>query len=591
MKKIANILLSAALLALCITAAAVPAPRTSITYTQPDGTTVTLKLHGDEFHHWLTCGDRKVEIGEDGFVRPVSEDSGAAVSSAAISRAVARKSLTMQRRPMRSASAKGKSTGDSDRYLVLLVGFDDLGFTVKDTKNAFTALLNSPGYSLNGAKGSARDYFEDNSMGAFSPSFDVFGPVNVSKGYAYYGENDHDGNDMHPAEALVEACALLDGQIDFSQYDHDGDGYVDNVFFYFAGYTEAEYGSDNTIWSHSWDVETAIYFGEDIDNYTFDGVKIGTYACDSELSGNSGSTMAAIGSFCHEFGHTLGLPDFYDVDYTDNGEADDMLWFSLMSYGNYNDNGRTPPCLTAIERWMLGWMDMPEEFTANGSQTIAGIETNVAYRLTTDVEDEFFVLECRTDKGWDAGLGDKGLLIYHVDMSSNRFSSVTASSTWHSNMINAYSKHPCCYVVASNPDADGYADDYMFPGYAGARSFTGLTDPASKSWSGKDIGCHLYNIAYSNGSVNLVYRKENELGSAGVNLIDNPGKGFYGSGSEFVFSLIESSNPPASVSWRFDGSPVSAPSVVLTAGEHTVIAVLTYPDGSTETLEQLIIAQ
>lgn len=586
MKKISHFLLYAALLLACTTAFAKPAPRTPFAYTQPDGTTVTLKLHGDEFYHWYTCGDQIVKIDVDGYVRPVVSAPRSATSSAA-----KRKASTMDRRVRKDRPAKSGSFASDNHYLVLLISFDDLPFTTPDASNAFSAMLNSEGYSADGAIGSARDYFYDNSMGKFEPVFDVYGPVKVSKGYAYYGQNDEDGNDLRPATALVEACAALDSQIDFSRYDTDGDGYVDNVFFYFAGHTEAEYASENTIWSHSWDVESAINFGEDIDNYTFDGVKMGVYACDSELTGASGSTMIAVGSFCHEFCHTLGLPDFYDTDYDDHGEADDMLWYSLMSSGNYNDGGRKPPYLTAIERNMLGWMDEPEIWTSNGKKTIAGIQDNVAYMLPTDKDDEFFVLECRTDQKWDAGLEDTGLLIYHVDQSSNSFSSTSARMVWYSNEINAYSAHPCCYVVASNPDADYYADDYLFPGYVNATSFTGKTNPASKSWSGRDIGCHLYDIAYSNNAVTLTYREENELSSAGVNYIDNPGKGFYKSGSTFALKLVESSNPPSSVSWTFDGNAVSGTSVALTAGEHTVKAVLTYGDGTTETLEQIIIAQ
>jgi len=194
----------------------------------------------------------------------------------------------------------------SKRFLVLLVQFNDLYFSVSNSNLAFTRMLNQEGYSENGGTGSVRDYYYENSSGAFAPEFDVIGPITLSKSVRYYGANKEDGGEMYERsqEMVIEAAQLARQQygVNFSQYDNDGDGIVDNVFVFFAGHNEAEGGPDYTIWPHAWNV----YY----ENVVYDGVRLSSYACASELRGHQGTTMAGIGTYCHEFGHVLGMPDF-----------------------------------------------------------------------------------------------------------------------------------------------------------------------------------------------------------------------------------------------------------------------------------------
>lgn len=569
MKKLIAIL---AISICCTVAMARVANPKPFTYTQPDGTTITLKLHGDERHHWYTdLNGTEMKKDEDGFFRPHISQRQVHKASPA----------TAQRTPVARKPVKDLTTGEN-HFLVLLIQFKDVKFKLSDPVAKFSALLNEKGYSYNGATGSVRDYYLENSGNVFKPTFDVIGPYTAKKNMSYYGENDDDGYDVGPDELLYEACCALNSSIDFSIYDTDGDGVVDNVFYVFAGYSESDGADEDTIWPHSWALENYEAF--------FDGVQVFSYACSSELMGTSGTTMDGIGSFCHEFGHVLGLPDFYDTDYEDNGSAYDMFWFSLMSSGNYNNDSKTPPYLTALERYLLGWMDMPEEWTESGNKTIQGIQNNVAYMTPTSNEDEFFVYECRTDQGWDSGLGDTGLLIYHVDMSSGTVAGNDILDLWYDNMINAYKSHPCCYVVPSNEAGldmeELYEDDFLFPGYVNLTSFNGKTKPASLAWDGKDTGHHLSNIAYSAGLVTLTYSKESTdpLYLAGINVISNPGNGTYSAGSEFELKLVESNNPPKTVKWLFDGENASG-TVTLSTGKHTVKALLTYSDGTTETIE------
>ena len=202
--------------------------------------------------------------------------------------------------------------------------------------------LNKPGYSDNGATGSARDYYYDNSNGVFEPIFDVYGPIKLSQNMAYYGANDSSGNDKNPEQAVKEACQAIDNIVDFSNYDLDGDGEVDLVYMVYAGKGEADGGSSNTIWPHQWNLSSAGV------NLILDGKTVDRYACGSELNG-SGS-IDGLGTICHEFGHAMGLPDFYDTDYDTNGQGRTLLDYSLMDSGSYNNDGWTPPYLNMEER-------------------------------------------------------------------------------------------------------------------------------------------------------------------------------------------------------------------------------------------------
>ncbi len=430
MKRFLAILL--ALTALTFQAGAIKAPRTPFVVRRPDGTSLTLVSHGDEFHHWTSTPDGTVMAQEsDGSwkksVRPVES------AASAVRRNFARQ--------LRASAAESSISLGKKRFLVVLIEFDDLSFTIDDPGTAFYNLLNQPGYSENSGTGSVRDFYSDNSCGKFDPTFDVYGPVKLSHKYSYYGRNDSDGSDVKPDEALWEACTLLDDQIDFSTYDIDGDGYVDNVFFYYAGHNEAEGGGSSTIWPHAW----ALYRYKGI----YDGVRVWSYACASEYSGSTGKKMCSIGTFVHEFGHVLGLPDFYDTDYEDHGEAETLGSFSTMDSGCYNNNSRTPPLFNAVERNILGWMDTPDLLMQEGPVSLGSIADNKAWYTPTSNEGEVFIYEVRDGTGWDAPL-PAGLLVYHLDRSSNKVGRKTAAQLWEDMYdLNVYGNHPCLYIVPS----------------------------------------------------------------------------------------------------------------------------------------------
>ena len=615
MKKIIATILAAFC---CFSAAmAVPAYRGFIRHTQPDGSVISIRLHGDEFGHWVTDASGQIlEMDADGFYRPADKAKTNARLAAARMR---RSAVNTGRR--RSLARAGIATGQK-RFLVILVQFSDVKFASESTaQQDFTNLLNQNGYSVNGGTGSARDFYYDNSHGAFEPLFDVYGPVTLDNNQAYYGGNDSSGNDQSPEVAVQQGCQKLDTDfgVDFSQYDNDGDGEVDLVFMYYAGRGEADGGGDDCIWPHQWELTSG---GIDL---TLDGKTINKYACTNEIVsyGALEGKMCGIGTACHEFGHAMGLPDFYDTDYDNqNGLSAGMFSFSTMDSGSYNNDGRTPPYFTIEERIMLGWItasDAFREFSISGSYTIGTVDNNIAYKTPTDQDGEYFVYECRGSNGWDAGLPSHGLIVTHVDKSSRKvtiyngstkITNQTAAQLWSNwttyNAINENGSHPCCYVVPAADQSNlkfGYTYYSQYQTYYFSDSYNAwIPFPTTRnnvtynsftasSWNGVDSDIQLSDISYSNDQVTLYATVPSS--TLNYNVIKNPGNGVYTAGNSFTMELETSeAQPVTSVQWFLDDEPVSGavapafkPTVTLSAGEHLIEAHLTLQNGGTKILE------
>lgn len=445
---------------------------------QPDGSVIMLTLHGDEYCHWVTNqAGTIVEKGADGFWRPSGKTIGQHNTQLAPG--------AVRPRAAWSSYDNPPETNFGDRkILAILVNFTDSTFVLDNPKTRFHNLLNQEGYSDGGGHGSVRDYYMENSGGQYRPSFDVYGPVALTHSSAYY-----DGT-TSVAAALNEACAMLDSEIDFSNYDTDGNGTVDMILLYYAGHNEAEGAGTESIWPHQ-----STGYG------TFDGVKIGKYFCTSELSGESGANMCGIGTTTHEFAHSLGLPDFYDTDYENNGGYNGTTnWYDVMSIGPYLESGTCPPYFNAIERNMLGWMPAPDVLSESGAYSLGPVQDNAAYRVNTENEGEFFILEARNGLGWDYGLPDNGLAVYHVDQSQNNVSGYTAQYLWNNtNKINAYYGHPCFYIQTTSgglPESSQWRD-MLFGGISPASGIS------LKRWSGDYVGMTLSGITLSGGTVSF----------------------------------------------------------------------------------------
>lgn len=586
-----KIVLSFVLLFVALSMSAIPARPGRIRVTQPDGSVIYITRHGDEWGHWVTDDQgRVVRKGTDGFYRPVA---GMTADAARRQAALHRQAL---RRNHHFHVPSDHIAFDKKHFLVILVEFSDLSFTVEDPQKAFTDLLNGAGYRENGATGSARDYYMENSGGRFFPVFDVYGPVKLSESKSYYGGNNSSGDDLCPEEAVAEACKALEGQVDFSKYDNDDNATVDLVFMYYAGYGEADSEDEDAIWPHQWSLMQA---GMDVT--VDDNMRIDNYACTNELVGygSQKGKMCGIGTACHEFAHAMGLPDFYDTDYATNGQAAGLFFFSLMDNGAYNNEGRTPPYLNIMERIMLGWLDdsAKEEISAAGEYSLESVNTNKAYMTPTDQDGEYFVYECRSDNGWDAFLPAHGLVVYHVDESAREVKidgvgNVSAFDLWEywgdTNAINENGSHPCFYVVPAVAQNDllyghslyqGYyyfndelAENIPFPGEGDVFTYT------PKSWNGVPSSMSLSNIVYDDNTVTFTAK----LPSDGLDYysIKNPRVGTYPAGSSFALELDgPAGGSYSNVKWYFDDVEVSGPSVSLKAGNHTVEAEITFSDG------------
>jgi M6 family metalloprotease-like protein len=388
----------------------------------------------------------------------------------------------------------------SPKSLVILVQFSDVQFTTENALNYFTTILTQPNYTENGFTGSAYDFYRDSSNGQFTPQFDVVGPVTLPKTQAYYGGNKiidgYSVTDYNVREMPVDACDILDATIDFSQYDTDGDGIIDNVFIFYAGRGEASGGGEDTVWPHSWAINTS---------KTYDGVKLSGYACTNEMtikSTENGYVLStdAIGTFCHEFGHVIGLPDLYATSYSSSRNPDD--WDTMCS-GSYNNQSRTPPTFSSWERACLGWLT-PTVLEKPGNYTLKNNiqNTNAAYLIPTSSPNEFFMLENRYPEKWDAYVfGDvtfdnpedvygNGMLVWHIDYNEN---------VWTSNVVNDDPDHQYVDIV----EAHGFPnftlhDSDAFPMGAGdegyATEFNYDSKPQLADWSGRRLDIGLENI-------------------------------------------------------------------------------------------------
>ena len=335
------------------------------------------------------------------------------------------------------------------RGLLILVNFSDVQFVENNTQQAFDSLANGDDYTYNGATGSCKQYFTDQSNGKYIPQFDVVGPIQLPHPMAFYGENAADGNDRYVVDFVIDACKGADSLgVDFSEYDNDNNGMVDFVYIIYAGYAESEGAGAATIWPHNWDLISALYFGytyqkeyfaTSATNYKLpemDGVKLNNYACSNELK-KSNNARTGIGTICHEFSHVLGLPDYYLT--TTNPVVDQRntpgAW-SLMGYGNYLNNGNTPPNYSVYDKYYLGWLE-PEALSKSQSLEIPadGETTYMISRNERHVEagpyrtDTVYYLENRQQEGWDTYLPGHGLLIWRV---------IYDESDWFQNCPNDY---------------------------------------------------------------------------------------------------------------------------------------------------------
>lgn len=483
-----------ALLAFTCPSRSVPAKRgVWRTVTLSNGLTIKARLCGDEHAHWWQA--------EDGSCFDVdSLGKGKAVVPQELM-SKARSRMAARRQAARRANAKKTSqriatNGNTGKFqgqrhgLIILVNFADSKFNTSKfgpTQTLYYRIANEANYGENNFKGSISDYFKAQSGGQFLLDFDVAGPVTLPYGYSYYGQNDDDGYDKRPTKMVSEACQAVDGSVDFSKYDWDGDGEVEEVFVVYAGNGEHDTTNQpNLIWPH---MDNLANYGEQL---TLDGVTINTYACASELNGDK--TLSGIGTFCHEFSHCMGFPDMYDT--ASDGNNFGMGSWDLMDYGSYNGDGYVPAGYSGYEKMVCGWttpIELDKPMTVNGMERLADMgQTYIIYNKGN--RNEYYILENRQQSGFDKYLPGSGLLIEHVDYDKD---------IWEWNAVNttnggyypegsstpSYNDHQRITIFhANNIEDDG--NNATYP-YASLDSLTDSSQPAATVWNANADGTYL----------------------------------------------------------------------------------------------------
>ena len=411
--------------------------------TLADGTKVKVMLRGDERLHYLedSLGNAYQRVPETAFYQQFDKKQ-------LTMRAKKLNTANRLRRNARQAKRAKSNSGliGEKKGLIILVEFSDQSFDAKHDKSYFERVTNEKNFRHeDGFEGSVYDYFYAQSEGLFQLTFDLVGPVKLDTTYVYYGKNvliDGEWNDIRDGEFAYDAIMAAKDSVDFSKYDWDGDGEVDQVYLLYAGPGEANYGDDDTIWPHEWDLSSAYQ------TITLNDVLINTYACGCELQpdeldwqGNVKSWMIdGIGTICHEFSHCLGYPDFYDTNY----KAQGMGYWDLMDSGAYNGDGFLPAGYTSYERWVAGWKEpivLSEPTAVTDMKALSeGGDSYIIYNAGN--ENEYYLLENRQPTHWDEALPGKGLLILHVDYNA---------TAWEENTVNDVANHQrMTWIAADN---------------------------------------------------------------------------------------------------------------------------------------------
>ena len=481
------------LLCTCLAAVAVPAKPGWHTFTQSDGTTIKVQPVGNAFNHALVTSDGlTVARGSDGDFYYTSSVTGLTAvraheannrtASEAAFIGAQRANLTMQYKSFRPERKQGRlgvggSNADADvpslgsrRIPIILVEYQDKKFN-----NTREEIIQS---MLTGDE-SVGQYFRDQSNGLYEPDFEVYGIYTLSQNRSYYGANSG-GSDKNLGAMVTEACQLAaaDG-VSFSPYDTNGDDFCDVVIVIYAGVGEAQASTTHpeAIWPCNWTLDAAAYYnngGDGAFRPNNGDPYVNNFAVFNELHGSNddGKTIDGIGTFAHEFGHCLGLPDFYD---TGNGNHYGMGDWDIMCMGCYNNDGFTPPGYSAYEKVFMGWIDyikpQPGTYYTLPVFNQKQQSTDKALCITSDLnENEYFVMEYRKRQGWDRYMPGDGIMITHVTYNADR---------WWANTPNNQNIQ-LMYVVPADNTSSYYSEGTDLWPQNGKTEFTDSSTPAAK---------------------------------------------------------------------------------------------------------------
>ena len=435
------------LICLCggLIAQAVPARPGWHTISQSDGTTLQVQTVGNAFNNAILTRDGlTVARGQDGdfyyfssatgltTVRAHEANQRSASENAFIN--VQRGSLTMSYQPYKIPREKGKLTtgGSNDESGVPAIGTRKIPiilveFTDKKFNNTRQEIIDA---MLTGNE-SVGQYFRDQSNELYQPDFEVHGIYGLSHNREYYGGHSGGNSDKGLGYLVTEACQLAaaDG-VSFKPYDTNNDDYCDVVIVIYAGVGEAQasWNHPEAVWPCNWNLSSASYYGmggTGAFRPNNGDPLVDNFAVFNELHGNddNGTTVDGIGTFAHEFGHCLGLPDFYD---TGGGDHYGMGDWDIMCLGCYNNDGFTPPGYSAYEKKFMGWIEyitpQPGTYYTLPVFNQKNAATDKALCITSNLnQNEFFILENRKKQGWDRYAPGEGIMITHVIYNADRW--------------------------------------------------------------------------------------------------------------------------------------------------------------------------
>ena len=500
---------------------AIPADKTLAKVKQSDGTTLMLRLVGDEFFHYNTTEDGYTVLKtENGDYQYAVKQGNVLVASGMVAHNAQLRSAhesnllqqvgkhlrssqmvtTAQRNRARAArptiaTAKAPTVDYSNfRGLIVLINYTDRQFGMSNPYDFYDKMVNQEGFDhfdFNGRRqnctGSMHDYFKEQSGGIFAPSFDIVGPVNVN-----FASTDHNStnNSWRIFKAALDA---VNSDVDFSVYDNNHDGEIDMVYFLVAGYS-ANYSGNNS--GYLWPHQSVLYDRDSWSYLYYDNKRMGRYASSTEIYGweSQGYPMPlGIGTMCHEFSHALGLPDLYDTNYSEEGQSHDPGEWDVMASGGSYNYGRTPCAYSIWERYALGWAT-PTEIKSTGDYQLNYVGTSYeGFIMRSPIRGEFFMLDNRQKTRWDTYLPGHGMLVVRVDS--------TNQDVWDNNAVNALAERNYYELLRAGNTTSGANASDPFPGTLGNSELSFVTQPSLKTWDGLPLDFMLTNIRENNGVI------------------------------------------------------------------------------------------
>jgi M6 family metalloprotease-like protein len=482
-----------------------------IEFTQPDKTVITILLKGDERVKWAQTSDgytimfnstgvyEYAILNGDGDMVPSgikannvdSRLSDEVYFLETLSKTIfySKSQITVMKQIWEmydNETLKGTKafpTTGNRKLVCILMSYSDLPMT--KTRAEFDNLFNQIGYTIDGATGSVKDFFLENSYNLFNLTVTVAGPYTAANIASYYGTNTGGaGTDQYPQELVTEAITFANADVDYADFDNDGDGTVDGVYMIYAGYGEEAGAPATAIWAHAWQLAAPV---------TLDGKTIQRYSCSPEFRSNSGGNITRIGVICHEFGHVLGAPDFYDTDYATGGQFNGTGNWDLQAGGSWNNNGATPAHSNGYTKTVIYSWATQQVITSGAYITLfnAAQNSNSFYRINTATANEYYLCENRQLIGFDAALPNHGMIIYHVNATVASPINAAHPNEMYIVCANAPNKQP-----TSTPSTYGITESAScpYPGGGNETTFTDATTPWAKSWASVNTAKPITNI-------------------------------------------------------------------------------------------------